>query len=140
MIVTTQMYDVYDVIHYCPSIHMIIANVNICNIISIFGGIFGIILFLMYLESPQMGNIIYRNGKFSPSNIFKIIINPLYKPLLWNYKLWMANWIIMMGSGIIIFRLLYMIMIYIIYQILKNILKRYKGTNNVLKIKIIYRM
>jgi hypothetical protein len=66
----------------------------------IIGGIIGYTKFLTYLESKKMGNIIFRDGKFTPYNVARYMIHPLKSWHLWHPSLWRANWICMTSLGI----------------------------------------
>jgi hypothetical protein len=66
------------------------------------GGLVGYVMFLTYLESKPMGNIIFRDGIFSPLNIVRYMINPFIACHLWHPSLLRANWIIMTCLGSII--------------------------------------
>jgi len=67
----------------------------------IIGGLLGYILFLLFLESKGMGNIIFRNNKFVPWNIIHYMINPFIRSYLWYPLMWRANWLIMVLCGIV---------------------------------------
>ena len=64
------------------------------NIIPIIGGVLGYVYFLKDLESDSMGNIIFRNGQFRPSNIIHYMKSPFKERFLWKPNLWSSNWII----------------------------------------------
>jgi hypothetical protein len=68
--------------------------------ISLYFGIFGFILFLILLESPGMGNIWWRNGKFNPGGIIVFLTSPLYQSFLWYPSLWIHNWLIVVGTSV----------------------------------------
>jgi len=65
----------------------------------------GFILYLAELESPDMGNIVYRNDSsghkvFSPESIFNMMMAPFRFNRFWtDYKLMKTNWIIVCGLG-----------------------------------------
>ena len=63
------------------------------------GCIVGFSLFLLSLESKGMGNIIIRNGQFTPSNILHFMKSPLHQYYLWMPQLWSSNWIMMTTLG-----------------------------------------
>ncbi len=73
--------------------------INKIEIVTIIGGVIGYILFIIYLESPGMKNIIFRNGKIVPSNIIHFMKNPFKRYFLWYPSLWCANWLIMTSVG-----------------------------------------
>lgn len=72
---------------------------------SIIGFTVGFILYLIELESPDMGNIVFRadsNGKksFSPESIFNIMKGPFKFTKFWtDFNLIKVNWIIITGIG-----------------------------------------
>lgn len=66
------------------------------------GAIIGCVMFITYLESKKMGNIIFRDGLFSLSNVFQYLKNPLKTWHLWHPSLLRANWIFMVSAGIFI--------------------------------------
>ena len=72
----------------------------------IIGGIIGFIIFLIELESPDLGNIIFRidaTGKksISYSSIFEMMKSPFIYSQFWtNNNFWKANWIITSLTGI----------------------------------------
>lgn len=63
------------------------------------GGILGFIMFLLFLESKGMGNVIIRGGKFVPWNVIHYIKNPFIRRFLWYPRMWCGNWLIMVGCG-----------------------------------------
>jgi len=69
------------------------------------GFTFGFIIYLIELESSDLGNIIFRTdstGKkvFSPKNIFNMMKAPFIFTNFWtDYKLIKTNWIILSGIG-----------------------------------------
>lgn len=63
------------------------------------GSLIGFVLFLFFLESKGMGNIILRNGKFVPWNVIQYMKNPFIRSHLWYPQMWRANWLIMIISG-----------------------------------------
>ena len=69
---------------------------------TIIGATCGYLYFLKELESDTMGNIIFRNGTFSPNNIIKYMISPFIHSFLWKKELLSTNWIITVGIGVII--------------------------------------
>ena len=75
---------------------------NYFNTSTIIGGLVGYFSFLSFLESKCMGNIIIRQGEFTPNNILHYMKSPFYDRFLWYPALWRANWIIMtcVGSSI----------------------------------------
>ena len=81
-----------------------------------FGGLIGFIYFLYELESPSMGNILFRinsnnNKVFSFSNLLNMIIAPFKYIHFWfNIDLLSVNWIITTLIG--------QIFGYIIYKII----------------------
>jgi hypothetical protein len=74
-------------------------NIDI-NIYVLFGGILGFIFFLYKLESPGMGNVLFRinssgNKEFSFDSLVNIIIAPFKYSHFWtNVDLYSINWII----------------------------------------------
>lgn len=69
------------------------------------GVLFGYVLYLIELESPDLGNIIFRidssgNKVFSPESIFNMMKAPFKFDKFWtDYKLIRTNWIIWCGIG-----------------------------------------
>ena len=74
-----------------------------CGII---GALIGFVLFLVSLEARDMGNIIIRNGIFSPKNIVTYLKSPFRQYFLWHPYLWKSNWIIMSIMGYLIGQLI----------------------------------
>lgn len=71
------------------------------------GGIIGFILFVINLESDDMGNILFRTNndnkvEFRFDNLVHYMANVFYRWFLWHPTLWGCNWIIMTGTGILI--------------------------------------
>lgn len=64
--------------------------------------VFGFMFFVCNLESPDMGNIIFRNGQFAPWNVWEYIVSPFKQDVLWYPQLWAANWIITTSLGTVI--------------------------------------
>ena len=56
----------------------------------------------MALEGPDMGNVLYRNGKWHPSNVINYLTSPFYQKWLWYPALWTCNWIVMTGAGAVL--------------------------------------
>lgn len=72
-------------------------------IAGVVGGVVGFTLFLIHLESDEMGNIIYRvdsdgNTRFNRSGIIEYIKSPFKSKILWNPQLLYANWIVMTAT------------------------------------------
>ena len=63
------------------------------------GSLLGYGMFVYGLEEADMGNIIFRNGKFTPSNILHYMKHPFTSTTLWYPSLWKQNWLIMTVSG-----------------------------------------
>ena len=61
--------------------------------------VLGFAFFVYNLESPDMGNIIFRNGQFAPWNLVEYIVSPFKQDVLWYPQLWAANWIITTSVG-----------------------------------------
>ena len=59
----------------------------------------GFAAFLVMLETSDMGNIIWRNGRFAPENVWGYIKHPFYSTTLWNPPLWVSNWLVTTGVG-----------------------------------------
>ncbi len=78
----------------------------------LFGAIFGFIFFLSELESPSMGNILFRiNSDGIKEFSFDSLINMMFAPLKYIYfwtdsNLWSVNWIITVLIGIVIYKTL----------------------------------
>lgn len=63
--------------------------------ILIFIIIFLTVLFLLYIQfSPQMGNIWWREGYFTPMGAINVIIYPLREIKMWNMEMWDINYFI----------------------------------------------
>jgi hypothetical protein len=75
---------------------------------SIIGGLLGFIYFLFELESPDMGNILFRINdsgykEFSLGSLFNMLIAPFKYISFWtNYELLSINWLITVTIGGII--------------------------------------
>jgi hypothetical protein len=75
---------------------------------ALFGGLIGFIYFLYKLESPDMGNILFRvdstgNKVFSFDNLINIITAPFRYIHFWTkFELYPINWIITTFIGYII--------------------------------------
>ncbi len=66
--------------------------------------IFITIIYLLYVQfSPQIGNIWWRNGYFTPMGAIKIIVYPLYEIKMWNVEFWDINYFIWLLFGVIIY-------------------------------------
>ncbi len=69
------------------------------------GVIIGFIFYLIELESPDLGNIVFRTdstGKkvFSPESILNIMSAPFRFSKFWtDYKLIRINWVVLCGIG-----------------------------------------
>ena len=73
----------------------------------LFGAYLGFLYFVIELESEDMGNIIFRNGKFRPQNIIEYMKYPFMSDLFWIYPVvWKHNWLITTGVGGILFTML----------------------------------
>lgn len=70
--------------------------------ISLYFGLFGFLLFIALLESPGMGNIWWRNGAFNIGGIIIFLTSPFYQSFLWYPALWIHNWMIVVGTSILI--------------------------------------
>jgi len=66
------------------------------------GGLLGFIIFIYDLESKGMGNIVIRNGKFSPASIWQYIKSPFNQSYLWQPKLLRHNWIVIVSFCMIL--------------------------------------
>jgi hypothetical protein len=75
---------------------------------SIIGGFIGFIFFLFELESPDMGNILFRindigNKELSLGSLFNMLSAPFKYISFWtNYELLSINWLITVTIGGII--------------------------------------
>jgi hypothetical protein len=69
------------------------------SVSALHGGLVGFGLFVLSLEGPGMGNILYRNGQWYPSNIVNFLVSPFYQSWLWRPELWTSNWLIMTSVG-----------------------------------------
>ena len=85
----------------------------------LFGGILGFIYFLYKLESPDMGNILFRvdstgNKVFSFDNLMNMLTAPFRYIHFWtNIDLYSINWIITTFiGGIISYSISYIIFIF----------------------------
>ena len=58
------------------------------------GALCGYSYFIKELESDKMGNIIFRNGKFTLKNVWNYMKSPFKESYLWNKELLSTNWII----------------------------------------------
>ena len=60
--------------------------------------------YILYIEfSPSMGNIWLRSGHFIPSNIIRLMIQPLYDKNMWIYtSMWPINYLIWLGFTAVI--------------------------------------
>lgn len=74
---------------------------------SLIGFTAGFIIYLIELESKDLGNIVFRtdssgNKVFSPESIFNMMKAPFKFDKFWtDYKLIKTNWIILCGIGIV---------------------------------------
>ena len=72
---------------------------------SLIGFVIGFVIYLIELESPDLGNIIFRtdsSGKkvFSPESIINMMKAPFKINRFWtDYKLIKTNWIVLCGLG-----------------------------------------
>ena len=70
--------------------------------------VLSLLVFALYLElSPGLGNIWYRtdvtgNRRLSLVNLLAFILNPLYRPTLWQWELLDANSLVFVTSVLII--------------------------------------
>jgi|UniRef100_A0A6C0CX90 hypothetical protein len=63
--------------------------------ILIFIIIFLTVLFLLYIQfSPQMGNIWWREGHFTPMGAIYVMLHPLKEIKMWNMEMWDINYFI----------------------------------------------
>ena len=55
--------------------------------------------YILYIEfSPTMGNIWLRSGYFVPSNIIRLMLQPLHDIKMWIYtSMWPINYFIWLG-------------------------------------------
>ena len=59
------------------------------------------LLYLLYIQfSPQMGNIWWRDGNFTPMGAIKVILYPLKEIKMWNIGMWDINYFIWIGLGL----------------------------------------
>ena len=71
------------------------------------GGIFGFIIFLLNLESPDLGNILFRidasgNKTLSIDSVLNMMKAPfIYKQFWFNKKFFNINWIICVSCGML---------------------------------------
>ena len=69
------------------------------------GALIGFIFYLIELESPDLGNIVFRtdssgNKVFSPESILNMMSAPFRFYRFWtDYKLIKTNWIVLCGIG-----------------------------------------
>lgn len=80
-----------------------------------FGASYGFLLFLLNLESKGMGNVIIRNGRFTPMNVLRFIKSPFFQRWLWKPSLWKYNWILITTFSSFVS--------YIIYRITKFVME-----------------
>lgn len=72
---------------------------------SLIGFVIGFVIYLIELESPDLGNIVFRTnsvGKkvFSPESIINMMKAPFKINRFWSdYKLIKTNWIVLCGLG-----------------------------------------
>ena len=72
---------------------------------TLIGFIIGFVIYLIELESPDLGNIIFRtdsSGKkvFSPESILNMMKAPFKINRFWtDYKLIRTNWVVLCGLG-----------------------------------------
>lgn len=76
------------------------------------GAAAGLALWCALLEGPGMGNIWWRNKRFSLGGLLAFLIAPVQKPrLLWHPVMWRHNVCIMAGAGgglgLLLFKLLH---------------------------------
>lgn len=65
---------------------------------SIFGSVIGFVIFVIMLESPRSGNILWRNNHFRWRGLYNYIKSPFISQILWYRQVWIHNWIIMSMS------------------------------------------
>jgi len=69
--------------------------------ILIFIIIFLTVLFLLYIQfSPQMGNIWWRDGYFTPMGALDVMLYPLKEIKMWNIGMWDINYFIWIIIGL----------------------------------------
>lgn len=74
-------------------------NIMIITNYPIVGILIGFIVWLIMLESDQMGGIIFRKDSdgifvFSPINIWNMLCAPFEYLYFWNMEFWIHNWIV----------------------------------------------
>lgn len=58
----------------------------------LFALFFSLVAFFFYLEiNPKLGNIWFRNGRFSPKGYVKCLVYPLQEKQIWQIKNWDLN-------------------------------------------------
>jgi len=82
------------------------------NIPVLFGGLIGFIYFLYKLESPGMGNIIFRINssgykEFSFDSLMGMLAAPFKYSNFWTRDLYDLNWIITTSIGGLVFYIFY---------------------------------
>lgn len=59
------------------------------------------LLYLLYIQfSPQMGNIWWRDGYFTPMGALDVMLYPLKEIKMWNIEMWDINYFIWIGLGL----------------------------------------
>ncbi len=72
---------------------------------SLIGFVIGFVVYLIELESPDLGNIVFRTNSFgkkvfSPESILNMMKAPFKINRFWtDYKLIKTNWIVLCGIG-----------------------------------------
>jgi hypothetical protein len=69
------------------------------NLSTFLGGLIGFTIFVVLLESKQMGKILFRNDKFRINGLILYLKSPFHQKFLWYPQLWKHNWIMMSSFG-----------------------------------------